>query len=140
MGQRFSLGAIPSSEQNDMVRTLEPSYMQLDTVLVWLNQARDEGFDTTGWLDIRSGLQASLDRLQARVNDLETAEDVHAWNAERNRISAGASQLVLDVEAGITQLRSGSKMNVGIWVGAAVLGAVGTVLLVRWYGKKRRRR
>jgi len=138
-GRGFSLGNIPTGDRRAMLDTLEGGFLELELMQRTLNAASARGVDVSMWQAVRDELRASMQRMADRVDALEAAEDGHAWNTERDRLRAAISQLTTDANDYIRMVDAGSKTSVGIWVGAAVLGAVGTVLLVRWYGKKRRR-
>lgn len=139
-GRGFALGNIPTTDQQEMLSTLELGFSDLDALAIMLNEARAAGIDVTPYQVRRDELRAALTRLSDRVGLLESSDDIAAWTGERIRLLDEVSVLREGARAFIRQQHASSKVNIGIWVGAGVLGAVGTILLVRWYGKKRRRR
>lgn len=142
-GRGFSLGAISSTRQVELLDTMYPLYNTLSEIRVLLNQAADANIGAgqmNAWMDEHDALTASAGRLSDRVADLETPEDVAEWNAELERIETGVGNLGAQVRAGLRSLISTSRFSVGLWTGAIVLGAVGGVLALRLYANKRKRR
>lgn len=136
----LALGALTTSEQISLETSSTRVHAVLDEVQQRMNIALSQGIDVGASIqDVYDAIRSGLNRLVGRVERLDSTADIAAWEAELLALAGGADQLNADVQASIAEATSSGKVQIGLWVGAAVLGSIGLVLGVRWYSKRRRR-
>lgn len=139
MSRGYALGALTTSEQISLESRTARLHGVLDQVHQRISVARSQGLDIGTLPDAYDELRSSVNRLIERVTVLDTSSDVEEWETELIRLTGAVDQLNAAVQAQASSLAMSGKVQIGLWTGAAVLGAIGLVLGVRWYAKRQRR-
>lgn len=142
-GRTFALGSVPSSERNNMLGSVELLYQRLDRLTAQINVAASTGTTSQPiidrWLDARDALRARLDDLSARVDVVDTAAEVEAWRASLAEAQAAVDDYMRRTQSAIEGATTETRAFQGLWAVGLAGAAIGTVLLVRRYGRRRGR-
>lgn len=137
------LGVIGADQQTSLVDNVEVLWNALDVLGARFNDAAAAGVpqETLDALRAeRTRLRSSLQRLQDRVSVLQTESDVAVWQEAYREIAAHTAELAHQTDRAMRATSTGRLWQVGLWTGGITLGVVGAIVLVRWFGSKRRRR
>lgn len=137
---RGQIGALSDQQQLDLHSSLEPAYHLLDLAQASVNDMNRAGLEQTEAVRFQQEIDSErgrLDTLTARIPQLTNDADMAGWQHD----AAEAFRSTSDLEARVrgTQATMGTSRlwTIGLWTGAGVLGAIGSVFLVRYMGKTR---
>jgi len=140
------LGSTEAGVGQDLIIMAAPIASTLDQVGVLLDQAAAVGSvdaaSLDDWSQQHAELGASYQRLVDRAADVASqgGDAQAAWLVEAERIAGMAQSLLHEVSSLSATYVRGRTTKIALWTGAAVLGAVGTLLTVRWYVNRKKRR
>jgi hypothetical protein len=146
MGARRIRGlgtTITNTYQEQLLGRVNDLFAVLDEITALLNQAAQSNIvdpqQQADWISRMDEVSSGSQRLSDRVSTLDDST-LQAWQDELTRLSDLAGNLRNEV-ASATAAATGSKvMTVAIWTGVSVFGAIGLLLGVRWWTKRRKGR
>jgi len=142
-GTRFGLSGIPTDAANTLILSTRGAHSILDGIVRRVNDAAGAGIEpalTAAWVAERDLLADELALLEEGVDDLESEAAIPQWRLQLEALMMRATELDAQVQSTVGSLWGTERWSIGLWTTAAVLGTVGAVLGIRWYGKRRKRR
>jgi len=136
------LGALTMDAENVLRDKMTPVYNAIDDISRLLNNLAATGYSdreaVLALQDTRAALREQLDNLLLELEGLEP-EGTGLWNTTLEQISVDVGRLAATIrslgQAGPTR----RTVSVGVWVGVAIVGAVGAGFAIRYFGGRRRR-
>jgi hypothetical protein len=138
--QGRGLAALPAAQRDALFARAETTYAALETTSRELNTLGEAGVLSPEQLvGARAHVLAVREQLDDLVGRLERIEpsDVEGWEFELAQLERDAASVRNVVAAGATAQATSRLWQVGIWTGAAVAGAIGLALLIRWASKRK---
>lgn len=140
------LGSLDSGVGTDLILEAQPLTRTLSDVSLLIDQAVASGavdeHTVQEWSARYDALNASYERLIDRAAAAAAAggDTEAAWVTESDRLLIEVQALIRDVSSMSASYARANVTKVALWTGAAVLGVVGTLLTVRWYVNRKKRR
>lgn len=136
-------GPVTSVTQEHLLGEVNDLFAQIDEINALLDQAARSDVvspdQQASWLSRMDEIASGAQRLSTRVGTLDDSA-IEDWRTELTRLSNLADVLHSEVSSTSAAATGSKVLTVAAWTGLGVFGAIGTLLLVRWWSKKPHRK
>lgn len=136
----MGLGALPTAELERLTGAAEAVGRRLDAVRARINDlAASRTLPPSSIAALQDAAAALTEQLAALVTETPDADQVSRWETDLEQLAADVEQLAATVSGLAASAPLAKASRVALWTGAAVAGAIGLGLVIRYYGKRRGR-